>query len=705
MTVAKDYNSFDLDHFESAVNTASARARGLWLGFVALITYLVITVGAVTHRDLLLEATIKLPVLNIELPLTGFFFVAPIFFLINHFYMLLNLAGLRRRIRYYNEAVEVVIEHDQMRSASQGKRRLNVDTFVFVQAFGADPKIQKDIYGVLLWFVLFFTLALAPVALLLQMQYVFLPYHDVLITWSQRMVVFLDLYMLGIFWPVLMSGEEKLPLFPPWLGDRSCVYFILGSLAFIVSAFVLVFPETCNRKLAALTATRSEKGTPANSPEDSEKKKIPQRTQLVTKNLNLNGQPLIDNELYHKVRARRPLGEQDYEGERTLFLRRSGTGRGRNFIGASLVNADLRGVDLQYADLRCADLRFARLQGANFFKARLDGAVLDRASLDGANFRKAILRDTKLKRATLKGANFIEAELPGANFFRAKLEGANLANADLRGADLGRTRMQGAYLFGAKLQGASLWRSDLTGANLSEALLHGTYLRRATLTAADLSHAKLQGANLSRAKLNLARLNTTYMWRAKMDNDLSETFLEGEIPKPIDTNEFNEIASESIKDLNSNNAKKIILRRVELINPDYYIDQEENYSLDYDPRLYNIASRAYFILLKEKKDTPPLRGAKHYMSVNLRAKLRNIACQEEFRPYIAQNISERIAETMCGHEISGELGKLFLRAAKSLKIDGKHRCPGAVGVADWAITRFEWAVERKDQPFRCEIKK
>ncbi len=44
----------DLEPFQKAVNEAAARVRGLWLGYIALLAYLFIAVGAVTHRDLLL---------------------------------------------------------------------------------------------------------------------------------------------------------------------------------------------------------------------------------------------------------------------------------------------------------------------------------------------------------------------------------------------------------------------------------------------------------------------------------------------------------------------------------------------------------------------------------------------------------------------------------------------------------------------------
>ena len=53
-----------LEASRKAVNEVAGRIRGLWLSFILLITYLIITVGAVTHKDLLFENPVKLPVLR-----------------------------------------------------------------------------------------------------------------------------------------------------------------------------------------------------------------------------------------------------------------------------------------------------------------------------------------------------------------------------------------------------------------------------------------------------------------------------------------------------------------------------------------------------------------------------------------------------------------------------------------------------------------
>ena len=66
----------------------------MWLSYLFVLFYLAIAAGAVTHGDLFFENPVKLPFLNIELPLLTFFFLAPILFLIVHAYTLVHLVML-----------------------------------------------------------------------------------------------------------------------------------------------------------------------------------------------------------------------------------------------------------------------------------------------------------------------------------------------------------------------------------------------------------------------------------------------------------------------------------------------------------------------------------------------------------------------------------------------------------------------------------
>ncbi len=86
--------------------------------------------------------------------------------------------------------------------------------------------------------------------------------------------------------------------------------------------------------------------------------------------------------------------------------------------------AQVKGAPLQGADLRYADAVRAFLAKADLGGAKLQGADLDFASLRGADLGSANLRGAHLYRANLQGADLQEADLTNAN-----LAGANLTKA------------------------------------------------------------------------------------------------------------------------------------------------------------------------------------------------------------------------------------------------------------------------------------
>jgi len=67
----------DLQALRDAVVDAASVGAGLWLSYLFVVLYLAIAVGSVTHRDLLFESPVKLPFLNVDLPLVGFFVLGP----------------------------------------------------------------------------------------------------------------------------------------------------------------------------------------------------------------------------------------------------------------------------------------------------------------------------------------------------------------------------------------------------------------------------------------------------------------------------------------------------------------------------------------------------------------------------------------------------------------------------------------------------
>jgi hypothetical protein len=88
----------------SALNRSAERLQALWISCLIFGLYLVIAVSTTTHRMLFLED--PMPVLNIDLPLLAFFSLAPLLFVVFHFYVLLNLVLLACTAKTFDDAVE-----------------------------------------------------------------------------------------------------------------------------------------------------------------------------------------------------------------------------------------------------------------------------------------------------------------------------------------------------------------------------------------------------------------------------------------------------------------------------------------------------------------------------------------------------------------------------------------------------------------------
>src|SRR5258707_15617943 len=94
----------DLALIRKGLEDAASLSSGLWLSYLFVLFYLAIAAGAVTHVDLLLANPVKLPFLNIELPLLAFFALAPVLFVITHAYTLVHFVMLTAKVgRYHHE--------------------------------------------------------------------------------------------------------------------------------------------------------------------------------------------------------------------------------------------------------------------------------------------------------------------------------------------------------------------------------------------------------------------------------------------------------------------------------------------------------------------------------------------------------------------------------------------------------------------------
>ena len=229
----------DLDALRTSVVDAATVGGTIWLSYLFTLFYLAIAAGAVTHKDLFFEHGVKLPFLNVELPLRAFFALGPALFLIAHLYMLLHFVLLAGKVGAFRTELEAQISDADSPGTKNAEIRTSLrrqlPSNVLVQFLAGPRDVRHGLMGGLLKLIAWFSLVIGPVMLLVFFQLQFLPYHDEAITWWHRLAVLLDIILLWSLWPAIARAE---PVTVPWRGLRWTAV-PLGSLSLV--PLLLVF--------------------------------------------------------------------------------------------------------------------------------------------------------------------------------------------------------------------------------------------------------------------------------------------------------------------------------------------------------------------------------------------------------------------------------------------------------------------------------
>jgi hypothetical protein len=161
----------DLEALRAAVVDAASVGAALWFSYILVLLYLFIAVGSVTHRDLLFENPVKLPFLNVDLPLTGFFWLGPALFLTVHAYVLLHLVLLADKVGAFHAELEVQIHDDD----AKVRLRRQLPSNIFVQFLAGPKELRTGVIGFMLRLIAQLSLIVGPLALLVFFQFQFLP--------------------------------------------------------------------------------------------------------------------------------------------------------------------------------------------------------------------------------------------------------------------------------------------------------------------------------------------------------------------------------------------------------------------------------------------------------------------------------------------------------------------------------------------------
>jgi uncharacterized protein YjbI with pentapeptide repeats/peptidoglycan hydrolase-like protein with peptidoglycan-binding domain len=418
------------------LSQAANDARTAYILYASLVGYCGLTIVTTSDRQIILNETVRLPLLDLEVSLIGFFVLSPIFVIAVYLYLHLQLIRLKTLIAEHKTDIN---------------RAQNFSADPWPMEFEGDKSrdvlhnLHVIIVNISLWWLL-------P-GLLWLFSFWIIRSHNTFVTVLNCVYLIFGTLISLYFW----SRYKRLTQIKSRHG-------YIGRILLAISAFIFALPVLVFIILSLTEVLWSNKN-------------------LAHSNLSVLWRAWTSVDLSYQVLGSKP--SEDSEEAFSVNLRGARL-QAANLAASTMAGADLRESQLQLAQLERAVLTGSNFSGANLAGANLKGAILNGANLKGANLkgvnlREAILRDAILQEANLDGAllqfaDLSGADLRGANLQSAKFYYANMQKADLRRAtlcfaDLGNTNMQEVNLGSANLKS-----TILVGANLQEAILRRAYL-------------------------------------------------------------------------------------------------------------------------------------------------------------------------------------------------------------------------------------
>lgn len=484
-----------------SVNEAAQKLRAPWIVLVSTIAYLALSAGSVSDRDLLFETAIKLPILNVDLGLVTFAWVAPALLIVFHFYFLLHVSYLSEKAIGYRAAFAAHrgLSSDRLTIEEQ------LDVGIFAQPMGSSSNFGKFRSSRLPTFVvLSTTVIVGPIVVLGLLLVTFLPYQSPMITWWHRIILFVDLATIIWALPLLFltvarpserhrKGVARKNASARLTGSACALWLWLGFILFATIPHEMV-SELTDRSVERLF-----------------------RAHLVIRGVVLTNSDLVEQ------LDKRDVTSGSLPGSRAVRLLHA-----RNLRYAQFNGSDLRRFDFSGSDLRGAQFDGAYLDRA-IFSCRDTPALSDdevrrrRGALDSActnltkaTFVSATANGISLAGANAPGASFSGAKLIGTRFDGAELVGGTFVGTDLRGASFKSADLLGSIFLGTRAEGADFESAILNATVFSDAILTGANLQRAYLTDTEFIDSQMQGVDLKHARYERTAIVFSYVWNTKV---------------------------------------------------------------------------------------------------------------------------------------------------------------------------------------------
>ena len=182
------------DDIKNALDESSSVNRRFLLSFLLFEVYMLVIVGSTSDMQFLVDSKIRLPLANVDIPLFGFYIIAPIFMIAIHFNLLFNILQHSQKLFYWSEKVKF----------SEKKVLLQPFLFNFLVRF-SPGQINYYLLRTILYAIIYFS----PLSLLVLTQLKFSKYHSFPMTCWHFVLVLIDVLLLLIYWPRIINPKLR----------------------------------------------------------------------------------------------------------------------------------------------------------------------------------------------------------------------------------------------------------------------------------------------------------------------------------------------------------------------------------------------------------------------------------------------------------------------------------------------------------------
>lgn len=420
---------------------ALKQAKRTWTIYSFFIAYALLSTLSTSDRQILLNDSVNLPIINSEVPLSAFFIITPLLTMILFLYFHIQLYILREAIQHKDN------------NHSGTPRRLY--PWIVLVAEEPDPGVigwfQKGFLNISIWWSL-------PIALMLYAIWI-IKKHNPWLSYVVGLMPIVGIVLLIIFW----CKYHRIS-FVDFLRERTMMRILTAVILFNIFLLFILIPWANEGKHFGL-------------------RKDAYRPSYSTGILPTIGNFFLIIDLRDEILSIKPAADHSsnyWTDLSNIHL------EGADLARSVLKRANLQNSYLQSANLTSADLSEAKLSGANLYGAWLGNSTLKAARLNAAN-----LAGIFAPYANLRNSSPSQANLDGADLSYSNLEGARLYNSNLENAQLYKANLRQANLRNVNFRRALLAQADFSGADLENAWFDEAILRNVkNLTVGQLSKAK-----------------------------------------------------------------------------------------------------------------------------------------------------------------------------------------------------------------------